>query len=64
MMSELTRSYGGGLVRYDPELRRLWIRGQRLHHGLTGLMLAAFGTALMAHDWRDRTRWFERGRQG
>lgn len=63
-MSELTRSYVRGLVRYDPKLRRLWIRDQRLHHGLTGLMLAALGTALMAHDWHDRTRWFERGIQG
>jgi hypothetical protein len=63
MMSELTRTYVRGLVRYDPKLRRVWIHNQRLHHGLTGLMLAAVGTALMAHDWRDRPHWFERGPQ-
>ncbi len=63
MMSELTRSYAHGLVRYDPKLRRMWIRDQRLHHGATGVMLLALGTILVAHDWRDRTRWFERGAQ-
>ncbi len=78
------RVYAGGLVRYDPVRRRLWIRGQRLHHGSTGVALAAlglaglaahrfsprgglewtlFGTALMAHDWHDRSLWFERGAQ-
>jgi hypothetical protein len=72
------------LVDYDPVLRRVWIGGQRLHHGATGAAFAAagvtgvlvrrlalrdglpvalMGTALMAHDWRDRGRWFERGDQ-
>lgn len=63
MMSEFTRSYAGGLVSYDPKLRRVWIRNQRLHHGLAGLVFAALGTALMAHDWHDRPHWFERGAQ-
>ena len=27
------------------------------------LPYAVLGTALMAHDWHDRTRWFERGSQ-
>ena len=62
-MSEFTRSYARGLLRYDPHLRRLWIRNQRLHHGLTGVLLALVGTVLMAHDWHDRTHWFERGIQ-
>ena len=57
------RHYAGGLIRYDPDARRVWIVNQRLHHGLTGAMLAAAGAALMAHDWRDRTHWLERGPQ-
>ena len=72
------------LVDYDPALRRVWIGGQRLHHGATGaavtaagvaglaarrltarecLPVALMGTALMAHDWHDRSRWFEPGDQ-
>jgi hypothetical protein len=72
------------LVDYDPVLRRVWIGGQRLHHGATGAAFAAagfaglaarrvplrnglpvalMGTALMAHDWRDRSQWFARGDQ-
>ena len=35
---------GNRIVGYDLELRRLWIGGQRLHHGATGIALA--GTAL------------------
>ena len=31
------------LISYDPALRRLWIGGQRLHHGVTGIALAAAG---------------------
>jgi hypothetical protein len=79
-----TRGYADRLVRYDPELRRVWIGGQRLHHGLTGAFLAGLGLSglaarrltargcveaallgvvLMAHDWRDRSCWFERGAQ-
>ena len=74
------------LVEYDALRRRLWIMGQRCHHGATGsvvaaasclalisdplnngprsvLALAAAGGALMmAHDWKDRSIWFERGR--
>jgi hypothetical protein len=75
---------GRHLVDYDPALRRVWIGGQRLHHGATGaavalaglaglaihrlplkdgLPVALVGTALMAHDWKDRTVWFRRGPQ-
>lgn len=78
------RRFGRGLLEYDPALRRVWVGGQRLHHGTTGAMLAGagiaglaarrlsrrgglewalFGSVLMAHDWRDRTRWFKPGRQ-
>ena len=55
------RSYGAGLLRYDSERRRVWICGQRLHHGLTGALLTAAGIALMAHDRRDRSTWFRLG---
>ncbi len=75
---------GGRLVRYDRAKRRLWIGGQRLHHGVTGLALggtalaqlalrrrparidlawALAAGALVAHDWRDRALWFQRGPQ-
>jgi hypothetical protein len=36
------------LVDYDPALRRLWIGGQRLHHGATGAAFAALGIAGLA----------------
>ena len=77
------------LVEYDALHHRLWIRGQRCHHGATGTLvtltaclgllagqgpiakaqssarsmaaLALAGGALMAHDWKDRSIWFERG---
>jgi hypothetical protein len=77
------------LVEYDALRRRLWIFGQRCHHGATGSLVAAAafvalvtestadpdpgprgalavavasGALLMAHDWKDRSIWFERGR--
>jgi hypothetical protein len=55
------RAYAGGIVRYDGERRRVWVCGQRLHHGLTGALLTAAGIALMAHDRRDRAIWFRLG---
>ena len=72
------------VLHYDAARRRLWIAGQRCHHGsagavLTGIAgagliaarlarpafvaLVATGTVLMAHDWKDRALWFERGWQ-
>jgi hypothetical protein len=51
------------VVGYDPAKRRLWILGQRVHHGPTGIVLAAVGAALVAHDWKDRPLWFARGAQ-
>jgi hypothetical protein len=36
---------GNQIVGVDPELRRLWIGGQRLHHGLTGIAVAGAGVA-------------------
>lgn len=79
----------GKLVEYDALRHRLWILGQRCHHGATGSVVtaAAFlalvtesaldpdlgprsvlalaagcGALMMAHDWKDRAIWFERGR--
>jgi hypothetical protein len=75
------------LFEYDAIRRRLWILGQRCHHGATGSVVAALacagiaadgaqakeldsramfalavtGGALMLHDWKDRSIWFERG---
>ena len=43
--------------------RRVWICGQRVHHGATGILLATLGAALVAHDWKDRPVWFARGAQ-
>lgn len=70
-------------LEYDALRRRLWIFGQRCHHGAAGSIAAgvaclglitepahiarpamvalAAGGALMAHDWKDRSIWFERG---
>ena len=48
----------GSVLRYDAELRRLWVAGRRFHHGLAGALLATAGFLLMAHDWRDRASWF------
>lgn len=36
---------GNRLVGYDPELRRLWVGGQRLHHGATGAALVGLAMA-------------------
>jgi hypothetical protein len=34
-------------LRYDSTRRRLWIAGQRCHHGATGALLAASAAALL-----------------
>lgn len=49
------------LLRYDARRRRLWLAGHRVHHGLTGVLLLATGAALMLHDWKDRSLWFQLG---
>lgn len=75
------------VLEYDSGRRRLWIGGQRCHHGAAGsivattacgglltgrlssssrprplVALALAGSALMAHDWKDRAMWFKPGR--
>lgn len=42
------RSWARGIVRYDCHRRRLWLADQRVHHGLTGALLAAAGVAGLA----------------
>ena len=54
---------GRTLVDYDPALRRVWIGGQRMHHGATGIALGLAGILLVAHDWKDRSVWFRFGPQ-
>ncbi len=42
-------THGNRLLGFDPERRRIWVGGQRLHHGLTGAGLAGAGlTQLVA----------------
>jgi hypothetical protein len=51
---------GNGLLGIDWTRRRLWVGGQRLHHGVTGALLAGAGLAgLAAHssDARRSVRW-------
>jgi hypothetical protein len=42
------KAYAGGLVRYDAQRRRVWLGGQRLHHGLTGVLVVGVGVAGLA----------------
>ena len=83
-MHSPVRSQARKPIEYDAVRRRLWLFGQRCHHGATGAVLAgvaltgllaarvrprgfgalaATGGLLMVHDWKDRARWFEPGRQ-
>jgi hypothetical protein len=47
---------GNRIVEVDPELRRLWVGGQRLHHGLTGVAVTATGLARLAAGRADTSR--------
>lgn len=51
-----------GLVVLDRRLRRVWLCGQRVHHGAVGLGLIALGVALSVHDRADVRDWFRRDR--
>lgn len=65
-MAATTHTHLRKPIHYDRVRRRLWICGQRCHHGATGALLTfagALGVLLMAHDWKDRTVWFARGWQ-
>lgn len=50
------------LVRVDRVRRRVWLAGQRLHHGAVGVGMIALGTLLAVHDRRDVKDWFRRDR--
>jgi hypothetical protein len=39
---------GNRLLGVDAELHRVWVGGQRLHHGLTGIAVATAGLAQLA----------------
>jgi hypothetical protein len=39
---------GNRILGIDPGRRRLWVGGQRLHHGLTGIAVATAGLAQLA----------------
>jgi hypothetical protein len=41
-------THGNRLLGYDPVQRRIWVGGQRLHHGLTGIALAGAGVTELA----------------
>ena len=77
-------THGNRVFAFDPERRRLWVAGQRLHHGASGVAVlctgvagmlagrtntrrgiawALAGSAMIAHDWKDRSAWFQRGPQ-
>jgi hypothetical protein len=60
-MSGRPWTHGNRLIGLDPYRRRVWIAGQRVHHGATGVILALLGTVLMAHDRKDYPMWFQRG---
>jgi hypothetical protein len=46
--TEVRRTCEHHLVDYDPALRRVWIGGQRRHHGATGAAFAAAGLVGLA----------------
>jgi hypothetical protein len=54
-------THGNRLFGLDLPRRRVWVCGQRVHHGLTGVILTLAGAVLMVHDRRDRPLWFRRG---
>jgi hypothetical protein len=60
-MASTPWTHGNRLVGLDLARKRLWVCGQRVHHGMSGVLLAVTGTALMLHDWKDRPLWFQRG---
>ncbi|MDX6689046.1 MAG: hypothetical protein QOG15_503 [Solirubrobacteraceae bacterium] len=65
-MAQATAPHLHKPIYYDRVRRRVWVYGQRLHHGATGTLLTlagAIGVGLMAHDWKDRAVWFARGPQ-
>ena len=63
-MAISTPTYERKTIYYDRVRKRLWIRGQRCHHGATGMILTfwgAMGIGLLAQDGTARAGWFGRG---
>lgn len=52
-MAAQTTSRPRTLVEYDSVRRRLWIAGQRCHHGATGAVVAAVGLTGLAVQLAD-----------
>jgi len=49
-MSAIVRHTQPRLVEYDSMRRRLWIMGQRCHHGATGVLVAGIACAAIAAE--------------
>jgi hypothetical protein len=47
---------GNRVLGIDPQQRRVWVGGQRLHHGLTGIAVATAGLAQLATRRTEATR--------
>jgi hypothetical protein len=47
---------GNRIVGFDPGRRRLWVGGQRLHHGLTGIAVVGAGVAQLLIRRSDASR--------
>jgi len=47
-MDDTRKHFAHGLISYDSVRRRVWVGKQRLHHGLTGAMLAGLAIAGLA----------------
>ena len=54
-------TWGNRVIGYDGPNRRVWILGQRIHHGSVGCIAICLGALLALHDWKDRAVWFARG---
>lgn len=54
-------TWGNKLLGYDAQRKRVWVLGQRVHHGSVGVLLSFIGAILAWHDRRDYSFWFVRG---
>jgi hypothetical protein len=45
------------IICIDRELRRVFVLGKRVHHGLAGAAIALIGVALVIHDRKDWRQW-------
>jgi hypothetical protein len=50
------------LWHWDHETNRVWVCGQRVHHGALGLLITGVGVLCMIHDRRDLKQWLHRER--